>query len=97
MLEQFMEDCLPWEEPHAGAGVVWWVLPWGGRSGRDNVWWTDHNPHFASPCTAEGGEEVKKIGSEVKPGKKGGVGEGGVRFSFSFSLPYCDLIADKLK
>jgi len=21
MLEQFMEDCLPWEGPHAGAGA----------------------------------------------------------------------------
>jgi len=47
---------------------------WGGRSGRENVWWTDHNPHSPSPC-ATGREEVEKIRNEVEPGKKGGVGQ----------------------
>lgn len=47
-------------EAHAGVICFWktvphgrspilepgWVLPRGGKSSKDNVWWTDHNPHF---------------------------------------------------
>lgn len=38
------------------------------RSSRDKVLWTDCNPHFPSPCTAQE-EEVEEL--RAKPGKKG--------------------------
>jgi len=60
MLRQFVENSLPWEGPHAGAGEECEESSaWGGRSSKDNVWWTDHNPHSPSPWAARG-EEVKK-------------------------------------
>ncbi|TRZ25720.1 hypothetical protein HGM15179_001306 [Zosterops borbonicus] len=38
ILEKTREECLPWEEPHAGAGEECEEFcPRGGRSGRDNV------------------------------------------------------------
>lgn len=40
-------------------------------------------------------KEIEKIGSEVEPGKKGGVG-GELRFSYCFSLPNSSLIGNKL-
>ena len=66
--------------PHWTRGRVW-----RGRSGRD-VWWTDHNPHSPSPCATRG-EEVEKIWSKVKPGKKGELREGALRFSFTSHYP----------
>ena len=54
--------------------------PWGTRSGRNKVGWTDRNPHFPSPCTAPG-EELERIRSEVKPVKKEG------RFVFCSHYP----------
>ena len=67
------EELQPMGRTHAGAvhGVlspvrgtshwsrarVWEVLPL--RSGLDNVWWTDHNPHSPSPCAAAEGRCFK--------------------------------------
>lgn len=77
MLEQFVKNCSPWEGltlekfvewPHNGTGEGW-----GGRSSRENVWWTDHNPpHSPSPCTAG---HRKRTVSKIKPRKKADVGE----------------------
>lgn len=46
---------------------------WGGRSGREKMWWTKHNPIPHPPYAIW--DEVVKIVSELKPGKKGGVEE----------------------
>jgi len=76
MLKKFVEDCLPGEGPDAGA----WAeceesSSWGGRSGRDNVWWTDRNPHYQSPCAAWG-EEVENTGVKLSLGRMEGWVEG---------------------
>ena len=68
-LEKFMEDCLPWEGPHAGAGEEC-EEEGAAETTCDELTATPHSP---SPCATRG-EEVEKIGSKVKPGKKGGVG-----------------------
>ena len=48
MLENFMEDCLLWQGLHAGAGEECEECSSGrGRSGRSNMWCTDHSP---TPC-----------------------------------------------
>ena len=81
----FLKDFTPWEGTHAGAafgelppmrktsrwsrGRVWGVCPWGGRSGRDNVWWTDRNPHSPSPCATRW-EEVEKLGVKLSPRRR---------------------------
>lgn len=71
--EKFVEDCWLWQGPHAGAGGECEERSrWGGGSGRNNLWWTDHNP-YSLPCWATGGEEVEN--SKVKPREKGGVWE----------------------
>ena len=60
-MEKFVEDCLIWEEPHAGAGAECEEpSTWGKRSGRDNMWWTDHNTHSPSPCAAPKEEGDKR-------------------------------------
>lgn len=84
MLEKFVETCFPWEGPHNGAVEEHEEsCPWGGSSGRDNVWWNDHRLHFPNPCTT-GRVEVQKIRSEVELRKKGGVGRKMfLRFCFS--------------
>jgi len=38
----------------------------------------------------------RKLGSKVKPRKKGGVGGRCFKFRFCFSLPYSDFIGNKL-
>ena len=86
LLEQFMDQCLPWES---------WSRGRGGRSGRDIVWWPDHNPHSLFPCTVRGGGG-REIGSEVEPGKKGGVGRRWCKICFYFSLTYSDFIGNRL-
>jgi len=34
---------------------------WKGRSGREELLWTDHNPYSPSLCTAWGEEEVEEL------------------------------------
>ena len=70
---------------HAGAGAEC-KESWGTRSGRDNVWWTDHNPHSLSPCAARG-EEVGEIGVKLSPGRREGWGEGVLRSGFISHYP----------
>ena len=49
------------------------------------------------PAVPLGREEVEKIRSKVKPGKKGGVGGRCVfKIWFYFSLSYCDLVGNKV-
>jgi len=48
------------------------------------------------PLRRSGGGR-KEIGSKAEPEKKGGVGEDVLRLSFYFSLPYSNLIGNKLK
>jgi len=51
-------NCRPMERIRAGAGEVW-----GGRSRRDELLWTDHNPHMLSPPRhSRGWEEVEELG-----------------------------------
>ena len=63
-----MEDCLPWEGPHTGAGE---------ECEEEEVAETTHYELTATPiphplcCSGEGGREVR---SEVEPEKKDGVG-----------------------
>lgn len=46
------------------------VLPWGAKSHRNNIWWTDHNPHSHPPALLrKGGREIQ---SEVEPRKEWG-------------------------
>ena len=68
---------------------------WERRSGRDNVWWTDSNPHCPTPCAARG-QEADKIGRQVEPGKKGEVRGRCFKIWFSFSLSYSILTGNKL-
>jgi len=42
------------------------------------------------------GEEVEKLGVKLSPGRREGWGEVVLRFSLYFSLPYSDLIRNKL-
>ncbi|KAM9590860.1 uncharacterized protein ACIBXB_005909 [Morphnus guianensis] len=79
-LEKFVEDCLPWEGPHAGAG---------GEFEEEGVEETTCDELTAIPvppstCATQG-EEVEKIRSEAEPGKKGGVR--GRCFKIFFSFP----------
>lgn len=62
-LEHFIQNCLLWQGLHVGAR--------GGRSNKDSMWQTDHSPHFSSSCATV----FEKIGTEVDPGKDGGVGK----------------------
>lgn len=78
-LENFMKDCLWWQGPHAGAGQhLWRVLSMRGKSRRGNVSWTDHSPHFPTPCPTCR-EEGENLGVKLSLGRKGGWrGKGGV-------------------
>lgn len=86
-MEQFLNNCSPWEGDPCWRSLwwtvshgkdpmleqVWGALPRGGRSGREHVWWTKHNPIPHPPYAIW--DEAVKIVSELKPGKKGGVEE----------------------
>ena len=59
------EELQPMGRTHVGAfrgglsavgGTPRWSRggAWGGRRGRENMWWTDHNPHSLSPCATWG-------------------------------------------
>ena len=84
------ELCPVGRTPYWSRGRVW-----GGRRGRENVWWTDCNLHSLSPCAAQG-EEVENLGVKSSLGRREGWREGVLRFSFYFSLSYSDLIGKKL-
>jgi len=66
MLEKFVENCLPWEAPHAGAGQEY---------GKEGATETRCDELTASPFPTSlrgsggGGREFR---GKVKPGKKGG-------------------------
>ena len=88
-LEQFMENSLLWEGPHAGAGAECEESsPWRGRSGSNDVWWTDCKPHSPSFCATRGRRERNFLGIR-----------GRWYFfwiCFYFPLSYSDLIGNKL-
>jgi len=76
MLEQFMEDSVPWEGPRAGAGAEC-EKERAAETACDE--WTA--APFPVPLRHSGGGG-REIGSEAEPRKKGGVGEGVLRFGF---------------
>jgi len=104
-LEQFMG------RTHVGAvcgglspmgGTPGWsrVRVWGALPLRRKEWQTQLvtnwlHPPFSVPlcCLERGGREM---GSEVEPGKKGGLGGRCFKIWFYSSLPFSDLIGDKL-
>lgn len=63
-----MEDCIPWEEPHSGAGKESEGKEWQIKMFYELTIIT-HSPF--SLCHLGG----RKVRSEVKPGKKNGWGE----------------------
>jgi len=77
--------------PHAGAGEE------SGEDGAVEKTCDELNatpiPHPPVLLGAGGGRE---IANEVEPGKKGGVGRRCFKIWFYFSLPYSDLIGNKL-
>jgi len=90
-LGQFV-NCLPWEGTHAGAGEE------SEEEGAAEALCDELTitPISLSPCAAHG-EEAENLGVELSPGRREGWGEGVLRFSFYFSLPYSDLIGNKSK
>lgn len=63
---------------------------WGGRSSKDNAWWTDCNLHSPSPSTTWRGEEVEELGMKLSLGW-------GRRFVLiSYCITIC-LMGNKLK
>jgi len=86
-LEKLVENCLLWEGPHAGAGEECEESsPWGGRSGRDNVCWTDRNFHAPSPLCFSGGGGTE-TGVKLSPERREGWGEGVLRSGFISRYP----------
>lgn len=69
------------------------TLPTQKGGAAETKW--DHNLHFLFPW-ATMGEEMEKIEHEVDPRKKGGVGWKFYIICFYFSLPYFDLIGNRL-
>lgn len=95
-LEKFLEDCLPWDGPHAGAGKMWGVLPWEGRSSRDNMWWNWLQPlHFPSPCTT-GWRRERKLWGKLSSRRRESSEKVFLRFSFYFSLSYSNMDGSSL-
>lgn len=45
--------------------------PWGGRSGRASMWWTECSPHSPSACASEG-EEIISLPFFLSLGRRGG-------------------------
>lgn len=62
---------IPQEEPKVGAGEEDEEYShYGGRSGRENTWWTDHIPHSPAPQAEVG---VGKVGVKLSlAGRRGG-------------------------
>jgi len=67
-LEKFVESCLSWVGPHAGAGEEC-VEEGVAETTCDELTTTP----ILCPHAPLGEEEVEKKGSKVEPGKKGGV------------------------
>ena len=73
-LEKFVENGIPWEGPYAGAGEEREEpSPEEERAAETTCDELTATP-IPRPPALLGGKEVEKIGSKVKPGKKGGVG-----------------------
>ena len=87
MLEKFEKDCLPWEGPYGGAGEECGVLPLRRKERQRQGVRNPPQPTFPIPLRRSGGEEGERTGSGVVPGKKGGVGEGVLRFGFISHYP----------
>jgi len=68
MLEKLLEGCLPWEGPYTGAGEECEEEGVAERTSDELT--PTPIPHPPVPL---GGEDVEKIASKVKPGKKQGV------------------------
>lgn len=91
-VEKFMKNCVLWEGPEAGAKEEREKSSHrGGGSGRDNVWSTDHSPHFQSPILP-GWMKQRKSGTKLSTGRS--EEEDVLSFGF-FSLSYSDVIGNK--
>lgn len=96
ILEQFGKNCNPWEGAHAGPRKKCEEFsPWGRRSSRDNMWWTDTDP---IPCSSvlwwrRGDRKSRMI---LRSERKEWYREGVLRFVFYFPLPYSGLIGNRL-
>ena len=78
---RFVEDCLPWEGAHTGAGEECEESsPEEGAAGLTSV---------LIPC-ATGGEEGEKSGAKLSPGRMEGWGEGVFKMWLYFLLSYSD-------
>ena len=87
-LEKFMEDCLPSERSDAGAEEEREKSsPWGGRSNRDNVWWTDRNPPLPIPLQHLRGRRQRKLWVNLSSGRREGWAQGVLRFGFVSHYP----------
>ena len=86
--KKFVENCLPWEGPHARAGEE--SEKSALRQRQRGMNWLQ--PPF--PCATWG--KVEKLGVKSSLGRREGWREGFLRFSFYFSLSYSDLIGNKL-
>jgi len=83
-------------EVHGGLSPMSGTLDWSREEheeeGAAKAMCDDHNRHSPSPCTARG-EEGEKMGSEVEPGKKGGMGGRCLKIFFFFISHYPILIS----
>lgn len=84
-----MEDCIPWEEPHSGAGKVCEGKEWPIKM-YNELTIIAHSPFCL--CHLEG----RKVRSEVKPGKNNGWGKGVFKFCFISHFSAVLLIGIKL-
>ena len=94
-MEQFMEDCLLRVGPHAGTEESVRSPPPEEEGAAETT--GDEltaAPIPRPPALLRGRKE--RNGSEVEPGKKGGVGGRCFKIWFYFSLSYSDLIGDEL-
>lgn len=86
--------------PHCSRVKVW-VLPFGGRSSRGNLWWIYCRPHSwpSVPLEREEVDKIrrKKVRTEVEPRKKDWVGQRCFKIWGFFSLSFSDLIGKKIK
>jgi len=84
MWDKFVEDCVPWEKVHAGAGEN--CKDEGAAEVMCDELTANPMSHSLSPCSAQE-EEVEKIGSKVEPRKKGGLGGRCLALFFHYPTP----------
>jgi len=84
-----MEDCLPWEGPHAGAEEP-------EEKGAAETMCDELTAAPIPHCLAPLGEDVEKIRRKLEPRKKGGVRGRCFKIWFYFSLSFSSVIGNNL-